>query len=413
MDARCLGLVMMALAGCELGSKSLGEDPDDGTSGGSGESSSASESGEETSTGVEPPPTGELLALSLHDGVGPVDMARGPNETLVVLGQRGFVGEPPLGGAWTESWVGGFSMDGTLQWEVVEPLPENESPHAITSDDAGNIYTLHVDYNVLAGGGNRVVRRDALGEVLWTAVVQARPFGLAASDDGVLVVGLQEDGNGSLAWAQAFDADGVSVFERAWDNDVDEARSLFYSAARHGDAWIIGGGRGVERWSSASCAWLLAVDDTGATTWDRLLTEPMSTEDVFAIDSVGGEIFALGNLGAGSYVERVADDGTAIERIDVLDIGSPRSFAAADDGSVLIANGRQLEGPDTCNTEVGPCASVVRTARFDATGPRWVHETAECSYAMSPVMLAGGESVALASCGSDSDPALGLLRYAP
>lgn len=414
MLERWLG-VMVVLAGCELGSKSLGEDPEEtGTEGGSGEESSSATSAEST-TGAEPPPTGELLAMSLHEGVAPIEMALGADDTLVVLGRRGFVGDPPLGGMWSETWIGGFALDGTLQWEIAEPLAESESPESIATDDAGNIYTLYVDYTVLEGGNNRIVKRDAMGAILWTAVVQARPGEVAPSDDGVLVVGALADGNGSLAWAQAFDADGVSLFERTWENDIDEARSLFYAAARHGDAWILGGGRGVERWSSASRAWLLAIDDAGATTWERLLTEPLSTEDVFEIESIGDEVYALGNFGPESAVERVAADGTALGRIEVVDMGSPRSFAAASDGSVVIAGGRTLppEDPDACMTEFGPCSSGVRTARFDAMGTRWLHDMDECTFATSPVILDNGESIALAGCGPDDAAVLGLLRYAP
>lgn len=391
---------MMALAGCELGSKSLGEDPIEG--------SSSDTSG---GTGDDPIPTGELLSLSLHEGVGAVDMAPMPDGTLVVLGTQGFMPEPPFGGTWSDAWIGGFTVDGTLLWEVAEPLGEAEYPQAIAVDGDGNIYTLHQDYSVDQGEQNRVVRRDATGVPLWEAVVEARPADLAVSAAGVLVVGVRIDGNGSLAWAQALDTDGASVFERTWDNDIDEARSLFYGAARQGDQWVIGGGRGVERWSSASRAWLVAIDDSGEPVWDRLLTDPLSTEAVFAIASTATEVVAIANLGADTFIERVGSDGAQRSHTNVEGIGVPRSIAASGD-SVALANGRALDDPGECLEESGPCSSGVRTMRIDAMATRWVHDTTDCLYATSPVILDNDETVVLGSCGAEGTT-MGLLRYAP
>ncbi|HWB82042.1 MAG TPA: hypothetical protein VG755_44070 [Nannocystaceae bacterium] len=406
---------LLALA-CDPKSQSLSEEGGDASGSGSEEESSAGSS----DTGVEPPPGGEVRWDELRPDVSGSYLAIGSDGSVHVAGNAGFMwfGD---GGTFERSWLGKLAADGTELWVLDEPVDGEEGSVWPLGLDVAADDTVYVGWREvsLAGDVMRISAHEADGALRWTSTDLEYAESVGAFEGGVIVGGGREtSSNHGVAWARAFDDDGVVRWTKEWGDPTMKWSDVRAIAATANGGAILGGHAGTSLASSAGRAWAVAVDADGNTLWEALLSDGVVTDSVndVAIAS-NGDVLVIGVAETPFVKALAADTGAELWTFTPAEVTGSQTIAATADGGFVITDGLTLppEDPNACETGSGPCPSNMRVARYEADrSVRWLDVRDDCGAGIAVASAPNDDAVAIGACGNaGSTVQLGIFDYAP
>lgn len=410
-----LALSLLALA-CDPKSQSLSEGGDASGSGSEEESGAGS-----SDTGVEPPPAGEVKWNELRPDVSGSYLAIGSDGSVHVAGNAGFswFGD---GGTFERSWLGKLAPDGTELWVLDEPITEEEGSRWPLGLDVAADDTVYVGWrenSLTVGDVMRISAHEADGTLRWTSTDLEYAESVGAIAGGVIVGGGREtSSNHGVAWARAFDDDGVVRWTKEWGDATMKWSDVRAIAGTADGGAVLGGHAGTSLASSAGRAWAVRVDADGNTLWEALLSDGVVTDSVddVAIAS-NGDVLVIGNADGRFVKALAADTGAELWSVTPEVVTGSQTIAAMADGGFVLTDGLTLppQDPDACEAGSGPCPTYMRVARFEADrSVRWLDMRDDCNAGIAVASAPSDDAIVLAECGNPgSTVQLGIFAYAP
>ncbi len=184
--------------------------------------------------------------------------------STVAAGFLGTMGLFDSGGVTEALWVGSFTPDGQLAWEMTFPSQGPDRAQLVTGVAAAPDGSTF--FSAMGSNGSAVSKIDPDGTLLWSATapfLDARGTARAVAampDGGAIVAGAHTTSGADdiHPWAVRLDDQGHVVASRTWAND-DGRISLFETVAVSDDgAILLGGSWGVSQFGGN--AWVVAVD---------------------------------------------------------------------------------------------------------------------------------------------------------
>jgi outer membrane protein assembly factor BamB len=389
---------MIAMTGCPLDSKSLGED--EGASDESGDES-VGESGDD-----EPPAPAEELRRSEIDDTTPSEIAVGPDGSIYVVGRRGYTWDAEaFDGDFASVWIAELDAAGEIVWERTEDVDRPRTLAVAATSDGFVLTTTAESIDAVA----TIARYDGSGEPLWSIETPQFPRRVAVGpDDRIAVAGITVIGaDRQDAWTAEYEG---STGDLAWETDVGtgDVRSSHGESVAFtpdGDV-IVGGGQGVAELTGRSRAFLARVDPNGETIWEQTYSEGVESDGVIdVVVTSDGTIHAAIVADEIHSIRRFDGDGTETFAWDATLVDAVTAIAVADDGSFVATDGGSAD------------AAALRIARHDADGhARWFGERDDCALGVDVVILPNDEVLVAGACPpaiEDAQVATGLFTYAP
>ncbi len=415
-------LLLALLPGCTPKSIGLGDTDDNGDSG---------ESASDSATSDDPTGGGSgSVDPEVFEGVGGVDLAIGPDGSIVVIGQSDFASDPYVnywvsGEGFQNDWIARFDAAGAPIWVHETPIarPDQSSfRRAVAVGPDGAIHVVWADYSAAQVEGSRLEKLDPAGQTLWTRPLERPPLGLATTADGRAVV--VSEAYVDLArqpMIEVFDPDGAPLWQQIYDRPeyhglgADETHVKFV-AIDDGDGAVVVAGELGEQGSGAQ-VWLMRADlATGAPLWHQPISEPEGDGRVHDLGvSADGTIFALMSEDRGE-VRAYSRAGELLWSFEPTVAMAARTLAVAADGSFALTDGVYPPGNHPLERCEPPQGCPVRTRVERRAADRSLigsHSDDECKEGVAVAMTPSNGVVVLGQC---SKPpfgpfSIGLLRY--
>ncbi|MEZ4451659.1 MAG: hypothetical protein R3B09_19490 [Nannocystaceae bacterium] len=391
----------LALA-CTPGSLKLGDDTATSDSDSDSDSDSGTDSDSDSGTDTEDLPDGGSVAWStMVDDAGFTVLALADDGTFYVAGGQSFAPDGDFS-LYTQLWFARFAADGSMLWQILEPVDMLEPPRFVTgldiAPDGGLLATIR-DESAVEGGDNALRKFAPDGTTLWKTTLPGQANAVAATlDGGAVVGGSLPAGDHGVAWAQRLDGEGTPGWGRTWGDpelDVNAVQAL----AIDGDTVVVGGRLGIEPMTQESLGWLHRAElASGEPVWDRVVTAGLAADAITDL-----AITNDGQIIAGGVEDALFVRGFDAQGLDLWSVAHGFDLSAlgvAGDGSFVVIGNSYADLPATS-------ARIIRYAA-DQT-PQWAVELPPCEFGEAAAITPGGQVLTLAKCGA----ALGINLLEP